>query len=137
MSLEDIMSTVLFIRDESATGKEIHRFRLKVPALPLTAEELLRQRVSEEALRFNRERPVCYQSLVTPTGAEETAQGFRLSQHRDVDQDAQVAAALEAFTKGLLSLYVGNRLVTDIHEKLTLESLDEVSFVRLGTIVAG
>lgn len=131
------MGAVLFIRDESAGGQELHRYRLKVASLPLTAEQLLRQRVREEAERFNRERPVCYRALVVPDGAEDTGQGFRLSQHRDLDQEAQVAAALKAFGDGLLSMYVANRLIKDINETLPVEELDEVSFVRLGPIVAG
>ena len=103
----------------------------------LSVRDLLKQRVMHEVAKFNRERPVCCQSLVYPEGAQETDKGFRLSQHRDLDWEVQYQRALQVFESGGLTIYVNNKPVNELDAIIPVHDTMEVSFVKLSSIIAG
>ncbi len=131
------MSILLLLKDESATGEHLNLVRLKVSESELTVRELLQRRVQQEVGKFNRERPVCYQALVYPQGAQETSRGFRLGQHRDLDWQIQLQRALRSFELGALTVYVDAKAVTELDAVLPLRDAMEIVFVKLSPIVAG
>ncbi len=131
------MGMLLIIKDESAQGEVCNTLRLKVAGESLTARELLRLRVQQEVSRFNRERPVCFQALVYPQGAQETGKGFRLSQHRDLDWELQYAQAIRGFESGAITIYIKNKPVNDLDTPIPIHDAMEISFVKLSSVIAG
>lgn len=131
------MALTLAIFDETVRGERMHTARVKLASEQCTVRQLLEQRVAQEVRRYNLERPVCARMLVRPHDADETAQGFRQRQHRDLDATRALAAALDAFTSQSLTVQVNGQLIKDLDQALTLSPSSEVVFVSLMSITGG
>jgi hypothetical protein len=125
------------LRDETMTGRELASWTL--PGLPetITARELLRLRVREEAARYNASLGGLFRGLVRPAAATETPQGFRLPAGGRVDWVAQADAACEAFGHNGFIMLTADRQIEDLDELIDLRSDPEVSFIRLIPLVGG
>ena len=130
------MADVL-LRDETMTGREIASWTL--PDLPetITARELLRLRVRDEAARYNATLGGLFRGLVRPAAATETAQGFRLPGAARVDWTAQADAACESFGRNGFIMLTASRQIEDLDELIDLRTDNEVSFIRLVPLVGG
>jgi hypothetical protein len=127
----------IVIADMTPTGTETARVLLDDVPNPVTLRELVRHRVREEVVRYNTGPGVRFNGLVQPTDAECTANGYKLRRPRQLDWQAQAAAALDSFQRNGFFVFVGNRQVADLDEELTLAETEEVSFVRLVPLVGG
>ena len=131
------MALTLLVNDETVRGERTHTARVKLEAAQCSVRQLLEQRIRQEAKRFNLERPVVFRALVRPADADETAQGFRMRRHRDVDADAQIRAALEACASGSLTVHIDGKAVLDIDAPVALNAESQVTFISLMPVVGG
>lgn len=129
------MTTVALV-DENARGEVIRRQSLKLSAASLSVADIISERVRSEVKLFNLQRPVRFRALVTPRGAEETEQGFRLPQHRDLDADTHVKAALDGFEQKLFFVMVGGKEQKQLNDVIELTDGVDVSFIKLMPILA-
>jgi len=131
------MPSTLTVFDETARGERTHRVQLKLASERLTLRELIERRVQAEAESFNLRRPVNFRALVQPADAEETSQGYRLRQHRDLDWKVQCEEALKAFENKAFFVMVDHREVQSLDHELTITPSTDVSFIKLMPVVGG
>jgi hypothetical protein len=127
----------IVVTDATPVGRETAR--LLLPDVPdrIRLRDLIRYRVREEVARYNAAPAGCFTGLVQPIGSEQTLAGYRLSQPRRLDWQAQADAAVAAFRRNGFFVFVGDRQVDDLDEELSLAEADVVSFVRLVPLAGG
>lgn len=124
--------------DETATGRELHRWT--VPDLPerISVREMVRLRVREEVARHNAgTAPQVFQGLVQPRETEATATGFRFSRPRKLDWEEQADVAETAFTSNGYFILVDDHQVETLDEVVDLTTDPHVAFVKLVALVGG
>jgi hypothetical protein len=131
------MSATLTIRDESVTGQTLHEFSLDFLTEHITVRELIRSRVYQEVQDYNTRRPEEFQSLVQPTDAERTLNGFRLRRPRQIDWKKQYEQAVEAFEQNRVLILVDDRQMESLDETIEIRTDTRVSFLRLTMLVGG
>lgn len=107
------------LRDETATGRELATTMLSGLPGTITARELVRLRVREEAARSNTH------ALVASVPA------------RRVDWERQADVAEAAFARNGFVLLVGEHQVESLDEVIDLAADPVISFVRLIALVGG
>ena len=128
---------MLTVFDETARGERTHRVAIKVTSESITLKELIERRVYAEVEKFNLQRPVNFKALVQPKEAQETAQGYRLPAHRDLNPDVTALEAIKAFENKQFFVMVNNKEVKDLNEKIEITDQTEIAFVKLMPIVGG
>ena len=105
----------VIVRDETMAGRAIDEWVL--PDLPdrITARELVRLRVREEAVR-------AWCSSPSPS---------------PVDWEQQAEAACKAFASNAFVMIAGDRQIEDLAEVIDLSRASSVSFIRLTPLVGG
>ena len=134
------MSATLMIRDETATGVPVHEFPLEFSNERITVRELIRERVYQEVSEYNfrsRREGGLFRGLVQPTDAERTLNGFRVPKDRDIDWEAQLARAIDAFSRNGFFILVDDRQAETLDETIVISASTQVSFVKLTPLVGG
>lgn len=127
---------VITIRDEVLPGGQVGDVVVEVPTR-LTARDLIRLRVREGVARYNARPAGRVRGLVRPTDAEDALNGYRMSPGSRIDWEQQADAAVAAFERNGFTIFVGDRQVEDLDERLCLDDTSDVSFVRLVPLVGG
>jgi hypothetical protein len=133
------VGVVVSIRDQdgarAAAGQGLE---LDVPAA-LTLRHLIRTRVREEVAKANAAigEGRAFRTLVQPTDAEATLNGYRLRKGRTIDWRRQADRAEQAFLKNGFFVLVDGRQVEELDEELALTADSEIRFVRLTPLVGG
>lgn len=131
------MSTVVRVRDEQASGPDVHEFSLAFLEEQLTVRELIRARIWQEVSEHNARPASATHWLVRPTAEELALNGRREQKRRPVDWEVQFKRALQAFAGNGFLLFVDNRQVTELDEAVTLRHDSEVTFLKLTPLVGG
>ncbi len=131
------MSTTLTIRDETASGSTLQSFPLEFPSEQITVRELIRERVYQEVQDYNRREPEYFRGLVQPTDAEQTLNGYRIRQTRQIDWKAQFDKACTAFETNGFFVLVDDKQAESLDEQLVIHHGTQVSFVKLTPLVGG
>ncbi len=131
------MGMNVVVTDATPAGKETARLLLEDVPNPVTLRELITHRVREEVARHNANPRPRFNGLVRPTDAEQTLNGYELRRRRRLDWQTQARVALDSFAHNGFFVFVGDRQVQDLDERLTLAETDEVSFVRIVPLVGG
>jgi hypothetical protein len=125
------------IRDETLTGQPIAEYPLELLTERITVRELIRSRVYQEVQDYNRRQPETFRGLVQPTDAEQTLNGFRVRDHRQIDWKQQFERACDAFERNGFFVLVDDRQPDSLDEELTVGPETRVSFVKLVPLVGG
>ena len=134
------MSATLIIRDETAAGVPVNEFPLEFPSERITVRELIRERVYQEVSEYNfrsRREGGLFRGLVQPTDTERTLNGFKVPKDRDIDWEAQVARATDAFGRNGFFILVDERQAATLDETIVISPGTQVSFVKLTPLVGG
>lgn len=102
-----------------------------------TVRELLRERISREVERYNRERPNVYHGLVQPAESERLLNGYRIRQFREIDAGEHYERAIRAFESGGFLVIAGGRQVESLDEPIDLQAAEDVEFIRLVPLIGG
>jgi len=125
------------IRDETLTGQSIAEHPLDLLTERVTVRELIRSRVYQEVQDYNRRQPETFRGLVQPTDAEQTLNGFRVRNHRQLDWKQQFEKACDAFERNGFFVLVNDRQPDSLDEELTIDPTKTVTFVKLVPLVGG
>jgi hypothetical protein len=131
------MSATLTIRDETPGTKSFHEWTLEVLTERLSVRDLIRSRVYQEVQDYNRRLPDEFRSLVQPTDAERTLNGFRLKKPRPIDWQQQFDRAVEAFESNQILILINDRQAESLDEEFDVAPGTHVSFLRLTMLVGG
>ena len=115
------MPATLTIRDEGLSGQVLSEITLDFFTEHITVRDLICRRVREEVRRYNLMRPRFFQSLVQPTEAEVTLNGYKLPKGRTVDPEAQCRHAVKAFEQNGFFILVDDRQVDDLDAAIELK----------------
>jgi hypothetical protein len=91
------MNASLTVRDETTVGQTLHEFALELLTERHIVRKLIRSRIYQAVQDCNLRQPEQFRGLVQPTDADQTLNGFKLNQPRQIDSKKQFALALEAF----------------------------------------
>jgi hypothetical protein len=131
------MPVTLTIRDETTQNRNGQTFTLSFPAERLTVRELIRSRVYQEVEAYNSQQTEYFRGLVQPSEAEQTINGYKLLQGRQINGEAQFDKALQAFQRNGFLLLVDDRQLDDLDEIIELQPETEISFLKLIPLVGG
>jgi hypothetical protein len=133
------MLTELVIRDETTAslGKAEHTFTVHVSGEKISVRELIRQRVIQEVVEFNRRQPTVFRMLVQPDETERTLNGFKFHKPRVVDPVTQFEKAIEAFEGNGFIVLVNDYQVQDLDDEIALHPETSVTFLKLVPLVGG
>jgi hypothetical protein len=131
------MSTTLTIRDETATGQSVGETVIEFLTETITVRELIRGRVYQEVQDYNRKQPEHFRGLVQPTDAEQTLNGYRMKERRQIDWRKQFEKACDAFERNGFFILVGNKQVETLEEPILISPTQTVAFVKLTPLVGG
>src|SRR5882724_10007789 len=104
-----LMTTVLTIHDETASGQKTNTFTLDCLTERMTVRELIRARIYQEVQDYNLKEPEYFRGLVQPTEAERVLNGYKLRAKRNIDWKEQFARALDAFDRNGFFVLVGEK----------------------------
>ena len=125
------------IRDETNLGEAYHEMMLSFTTPKITIRELISERVRMEVDQYNNRAQDYLHTLVRPSEAEETLNGYRLKERRLVDAEKQVTIALQAFETNGYFLLIDDKQAETLDEEIELRQDMVVSFVKLTQLVGG
>jgi hypothetical protein len=111
--------------------------KLELASERTTVRALIESRVRREVEAINRAPGKEFRTLVQPTDAERTLNGFKLRAPKPIDADAQCALALEAFRSNRFFLLVDDRQVEALEEEIVIGPDTEIGFFKLVPLVGG
>lgn len=121
------MSLTLY--DETPNGQKQQVLVLTLLTETITVRELIRSRVYQEVKDYNTRRPDTFNTLVQPTDAEKTLNGYRLRQPRTINWETQFEKALAAFQSQGFIVLVDDRQMEDLDEVIEIKPGTQVSFL--------
>lgn len=92
----------LVVEDRSSAGHVLRAVEMSDLPAEVTVRDLLEARIRSEVARFNEGDERVFVGLVQPEDAIAHTDGFHLPEHRTLDADQQVGAALEAVARGIV-----------------------------------
>ncbi len=131
------MSATLTIHDKTANGRSVGQTVVEFLTEKITVRELIRSRVYQEVDDFNRRKPETFHGLVQPDDTEQTLNGYRFRQPRQIDWNIQFKKACDAFGRNGFFILVDNHQAELLDEEIVLHPTTAVSFVRLMPLVGG
>jgi len=127
----------IMVKDETFGGETTNSFALKFLNAEVTAEDIIRERVQHEVDLYNRKTTSRFSGLVQPTHAEQQLNGYHIKKPRKIRADAQIEAALKAFTRNGFIVLIDDAQVESLSQKITLRDEMEISFLKLTPLVGG
>lgn len=128
---------LLHIKDSTISGESKNSFSIEIKVQFISVEELIRLRVYQEVEEFNSKEPEYFRSLIQPTNAEITLNGYKLIEKRKLDPEKQFYLALDAFSKNGFFLLINDLQVDSLNEQIKLEENMQVNFIKLTQLVGG
>ena len=125
------------IKDDTLSGQTKHQLDLHIQERSCTVKEIIRKRIFQEVENYNNKLPEYFNSLVQPTDAEYTLNGYRLREKRKIDPEQQYYLALEAFMKNGFFMLINDQQIDDPEAKIELTNNMVISFIKLTPLVGG
>ncbi len=131
-----LFSTIT-IHDQTTSGQRTGDLTLDFLTDEITVRELIRSRVYQEVQDYNRKQPEHFRSLVQPTDAEATLNGYKLKTARQIDWKPQFEKACEAFEANRILILVDDRQAASLDEEIILRPSTQINFLKLVPLVGG
>lgn len=128
---------ILKIQDEMSSGGVYNELELILSTPQVTAREIIETRVRRDIKSYAERASDYMHSLVVPQGAEVALNGSRLSKHRPIDAERQIATAFNAFANNGFFMLVDDRQVEDLDESFAVTDETTVKFIKLVPLVGG
>ena len=127
----------IVIKDDTIGGNTKHSFTIETSINHASVSELIRLRIFEEVRKYNEAQPEYFRSLVQPTEAEVTLNGYKMINKRKLDPEKQFYLALDAFYNNGYFLIVNDKQVESLEEQIQLQDNMELQFIKLTPLVGG
>ncbi len=131
------MPNSLKICDTTTLGNAGPVFVLDFLTERITVRELIRSRVYQEVKDYNTRQPEYFRSLVQPTDAEQTLNGYKLRKPRQIDWEKQFEQAIAAFQRNGFIILVDEEQVTELEQEIVIQPETAVTFLKLVPLVGG
>ncbi len=127
----------IIIKDDTIGGKTKNRFSFQIEKDSCTLAELIRRRIDQEVAQYNEERPSYFNTLVQPSEAEVTLNGYQLKSGKMIDPEKQYYLALGAFKKNGFFVLINDDQKESLDEEIKLSDNMEMQFIKLTPLVGG
>ncbi|MEZ5045154.1 MAG: hypothetical protein R2828_34990 [Saprospiraceae bacterium] len=127
----------ILIKDDTIGGETNNSFEIEISKKSATVKELIKLRIYKEVESFNQRLPEYFKSLVQPTEAEVTLNGYKMIEKRKIDPEKQYYLALDAFDKNGYFLIINNKQVDSLEQKIKIIDKMELQFIKLTPLVGG
>lgn len=127
----------ILIKDETVGGDSKNSFSIETTKTDSTVQELIKLRIFNEVENFNQRLPEYFRSLVQPTEAEVTLNGYRMVEKRKIDPEKQYYLALDGFKKNGYFLIINNKQVESLDQEIKISDNMELQFIKLTPLVGG
>jgi hypothetical protein len=134
------MLTLLKIFDTTTAsiGKKSEGiFTVYVSGETITVRELIRLRIFQEVEKYNETQPAVFRMLVQPGEAEQTLNGFKFRQPRQVDPQAQYEKAIQAYENNGFIVLVDDQQAGSLDDTIRLRPETSVTFLKLLPLLGG
>jgi len=133
------MTTNLVIEDKTSFNFKTAglKFILAVAEQRLTIRELIRARIYQEVNTYNAQQPEFFRTLIRPTEAEETLNGFRLPIKRLLNPADQFSKAIQAFEANGFIVLIDGHQAESLEEVIEVTPDLSVAFFKLVPLVGG
>ncbi|MFP2995191.1 hypothetical protein ABN763_04745 [Spongiivirga sp. MCCC 1A20706] len=121
------------IIDQTISGETKNQIKVDLNE-SVTAEDIIKARVTQEVENYNSRAANVFKGLVQPTNRE---QQLNDKKFKPIDVEKQVYVALDAFQKNGFFILVNDHQLSEIDEKVTINENTEISFVKLTPLVGG
>lgn len=125
------------VKDEAFNGKVLNEITIALREERVTVRELIEARVWAEVEAYNKKVPEYYNGLVQPSDAEQTLNGYRLKNRKNIDAEQQVYVALDAFQKNGFFILVNNVQAETLDQVIRINENSHISFIKLTPLVGG
>ena len=127
----------LLIKDDTIGGDTNNSFIIETEIKTATVQELIKLRIFNEVENFNQKLPEYFRSLIQPTEAEVTLNGYKMIEKRKIDPEKQYYLALDAFKKNNYFLIINNKQVETLDQEINVQDNMELQFIKLTSLVGG
>ena len=127
----------ILIKDETIGGETNNSFSIETTKTVSTVQGLIKLRIFKEVENFNQRLPEYFRSLVQPTEAEVTLNGYKMIEKRKIDPEKQYYLALDAFKKNGYFLIINNKQVESLEQEIKIQDNMELQFIKLTPLVGG
>jgi hypothetical protein len=127
----------ILIKDDTISGETNNLFEIETNEQKATVKELIKMRIFEEIGSYNEKLPEYFKSLVQPTEAQVTLNGYRLIEKRAIDPEKQYYLALDAFNKNGYFLIINDKQVESLEQEIEIQENMELQFIKLTQLVGG
>ena len=137
VSFHKMKNMKILIKDETVGGETNNSFSFETTKTVSTVQELIKLRIFNEVENFNQRLPEYFRSLVQPTEAEVTLNGYKMVEKRKIDPEKQYYLALDAFKKNGYFLIINNKQVESLDQEIKIQDNMELQFIKLTPLVGG
>jgi hypothetical protein len=124
------------VRDESVPRSEVVEALLQLSAKPLTARDLIAERVRAECdTQLHNQQAGPAPRLVAPGPQEQALNGPAKIKRRDPEKEIEVALA--AFEANRFILLINDRQIESLDDEMALDGASVVTFLKLTPLVGG
>lgn len=127
----------ILIKDDTIGGKTRNSFTIETEIETATVKELIKLRIYNEVKFLNQKEPEYFTSLVQPTEAEVTLNGYKMREKRKIDPEKQYYHALDAFKKNGYFLIINDKQVESLDQQIKIQDNMELQFIKLTPLVGG
>ncbi len=127
----------LLIKDDTIGGDTNNSFIIETETKTATVKELIKLRIYNEVENYNQKLPEYFRSLIQPTEAEITLNGYKMIEKRKIDPEKQYYLALDAFNKNSYFLIINNKQVEGLEQEIEIQDNIELQFIKLTPLVGG
>lgn len=124
----------IIIKDEALSGDILNELTLKFSDEYITVAELIKARVTAEVEKYEENSEVYKNGLVLPTNLEARLNNKKKTK---IDIEKQVYVALDAFQKNGFFIIVDDLQVEHLQQKILVDEVTTVSFLKLTPLVGG
>lgn len=127
----------ILVNDDTIGGVTKNSFVIEINEQKASVQELIKMRIFNEVENFNEKLPEYFRSLVQPTEAEVTLNGYRLAEKRQIDPEKQYYLALDAFKKNGYFLIINDKQVDSLDQEIEIQDNMKLQFIKLTQLVGG
>ncbi len=135
--------TNVVIHEETAAGGRESEISISLPSENVSVEELIRSRVYQQVKDANVQAAQneaagdTADKLVPASAKELSLNGGRANHKAPIEWSAQFDRAIAAFEKKQILIFVDERQLTSLDERIEINASSRISFVRLTMLMGG
>lgn len=127
----------IIIKDDTIGGETKNSFTFRMDKKTCSLAELIKARIFKEVDQYNLDRPSYFNTLIQPSEAEVTLNGYKMKTGKLIDPEKQYYLALDAFKKNGFFVLINDDQKESLEDQINLSDNMEMQFIKLTPLVGG